>query len=124
MAVNQATDQTPVASASYAVGTNTSPDIDTTGCAFLNVVVDITAVGSSGTVTVTIQGKDQASGKYYDILASSALASNATTRLKVGPQISASANAIAQDYLPKTIRIKHVVGTAASVYSIGVSFTG
>lgn len=123
MAVNQAIDNTVAASALYGVGTINGPDIDTTGCSFLNVVVDLTAVGSSGTLVVTIQGKDPASGKYYDILASSSLASNATTRLKVGPTIAASANATAQDYLPKTIRIKQVVGTAGSTYSIGASLT-
>lgn len=124
MAVNQATDQTPVASGLYGVGTQNSPDIDTTGCAFLNVIVDITAVGSSGTLVVTIQGKDSASGKYYDILVSASLAANATTRLKVGPTITAANNTIAQDYLPKTIRLKQVIGTAGSTYSIGVSLTG
>lgn len=124
MAVNQATDQTPVASALYGVGTQNSPDIDTTGCSMLNVFIDMTAVGSSGTLVVTIQGKDAASGKYYDILASASIATNTTTRMKVGPNITASANVIAQDYLPKTIRLKQVIGTAGSTYSIGVSLTG
>lgn len=124
MAVNQATDNVIAPSAAYIVGTVHSTDIDTTGCSFLNVVIDMTAVGSSATLTVTIEGKDPASGKYYTILASSALASNATTRLKVGPNVAVSANLIAQDYLPKIIRITHVVATATSTYSIGASLTG
>lgn len=124
MAVNQATDNVIAASAAYATGTVHSPDLDTTGCAFLNVVADITAIGASATVTITIEGKDPASGKYYTILVSTALAANATTRMKVGPNVTAASNTIAQDYLPKVIRITHVVATATSTYSIGASLTG
>lgn len=102
----------------------TTGDIDTGGSPFLNVVVDITAY-TSGNITVTIQGKDTASGKYYTLLASAALGAVATTRLKVGPQITAAANTIAQDYLPAFIRIAVAVADATPItYSIGYSVTG
>jgi hypothetical protein len=123
MSAVQAQDTPLLPSASYGIATAVSNDIDTSGCQFLNVIIDITAIGASGTVTCTIQGKDTTSGKYYTILASSALASNATTRLKVGPTIAASANAIAQDYLPKTIRVSVAVAVAASTFSVGASLT-
>lgn len=99
-------------------------DMDTGGSQFLNVVVDITAY-TSGNITVTIQGKDTASGKYYTLLTSAALGAAATTRLKVGPTITAAANTIAQDYLPAFVRISVAVADATSItYSIGCSFTG
>lgn len=123
MARTQAQDIVVAPSAAYGVATVNSPDIDTTGCSYLNVVVDTTAIGSSATVTTTISGKDTASGKYYTILASTAVATNTTTRMKVGPTVAASANAAAQDYLPKTIRITYTVATATSTFSIGASLT-
>lgn len=84
----------------------------------------MTTVGT-GNVTLTINGKDQASGKYYLILAGAAVSSNSTNRYKVGPNIGASANAIAQDYLPKTIQLVVTANNAnSSVYSLGYSITG
>lgn len=104
--------------------TQTVADLDTNGCKYLNVVLDMITVGT-GNVTLTINGKDQASGKYYLILAGAAVSSNSTNRYKVGPNIGASANAIAQDYLPKTIQLVVTANNAnSSVYSLGYSITG
>lgn len=103
--------------------TQTLADIDTTGCAFLNVVLDMTTVGT-GSVTLTINGKDPASGKYYLILSGAAVTTNSTNRYKVGPNVTASANAIAQDYLPKTIQLVVTANNANSAtYSLGYSLT-
>ena len=88
----------------------------------LHLVIDITAVSGSPAVTVTIQGKDRLSGKYYTILASAALAAAATTVLKVYPGITAAANASVSDVLPECWRVIVGVGTADSVtYSVGAS---
>jgi hypothetical protein len=104
--------------------TQTVADIDTAGGRYLNVVVDTTVFGT-GSVTVTINGKDPASGKYYLILSSAALVAAATIRLKVGPNVTAAANTIAQDYLPDTIQIVATANNANSqTYSIGYSITG
>lgn len=82
----------------------------------LHLVIDITAVGGTPTLTVTIEGKDPTSGKYYTILASAALSAVATTVLKVYPALAASANVAANDVLPSTWRVKAVVaGTTPSV---------
>lgn len=106
--------------------TQTLADIDTTGCKFLNVVLDMTAnPGALGSVTLTINGKDPASGKYYLILSGAAVTTVTTNRYKVGPNVTASANAIAQDYLPKTIQLVVTANNAnPTTYSLGYSVTG
>ena len=91
MSVFQPVEGTSLASASRTT-TQTISDIDTNGCKYLNVVLDMTTVGS-GSVTLTINGKDPASGKYYLILSGAAVTTNSTNRCKVGPNITASANA-------------------------------
>lgn len=102
--------------------TQTSADIPTGGAmSTLNVVLDVTSAGT-GSVTVTINGKDSASGKYYLILSGAAVVTNSTNRYKVGPTIAASANAIAQDYMPKYIQIVVTANNANPMtYSCGYS---
>jgi len=90
----------------------------------LKLVIDITAItGSTPTLTVTIQGKDTASGKYYTILASAALSAVATTVLTVYPGLTAAANVTANDVLPKTFRVITAIGggTPAVTATIGAS---
>lgn len=114
---------TALASASRTT-TQTLPDLGTGGSQYLNVVLDMTTVGT-GSVTLTINGKDDASGKYYLILAGAAVATNSTNRYKVGPNISASANAIAQDYLPNIVQLVVTANNAnAATYSLGYALTG
>jgi hypothetical protein len=104
--------------------TQTVADIDTAGLSFLNVVLDMTVAGS-GSVTLTINGKDQASGKYYLILSGATVTTNTTNRYKVGPNVTAAANSIAQDYLPDTIQLVVTANNANSAtYSLGYSLTG
>lgn len=77
----------------------------------VKVVVDITAIsGTTPTLTVTIQGKDPVSGKYFTLLASAALNATGTTVLTVYPGLTASANAVASDVLPRDWRIIWTAG--------------
>lgn len=85
------------------------------------VTVVITAA-SSPSNTVTIQGKDPASGTYYTILASSALTGTGTTTLRVHPELTAAANTVAKDMLPAVWRVTVTAGNGNSAtYSIGAS---
>ncbi len=85
----------------------------------LIVVLDMTSVGT-GDVTVTIEGKDSASGKYYTILAGTNITSNSTNRYRVGPNLAAATNSVAQDYLPRVFRIVVTANNANSAtYSVG-----
>ena len=86
------------------------------------MTIDITAIVSTPLVTVTIQGKDPISGKYYTILASAALAAAATTVLRVYPGLVAVANLTVNDVMPRHWRVSVTVGDADSAtYSIGAS---
>jgi hypothetical protein len=78
-------------------------------------VVDITAIGGGATLTVTIEGKDPVSGKYFTLLASSALNATGTTTLTVFPGAPVSANASANATLPRTYRVKYALAVANSV---------
>lgn len=82
-------------------------------------VIDATAVTLTPAVTVTIQGFDPTSGKTWNILASTAIASVSTTILKIGPGLTAAANAAANDFLPPSFRVDVSHGDADSItYSI------
>lgn len=87
-----------------------SPDLDNVG-AGVKVVVDITAVaGTAPTLTLVIEYKDPASGKYITLLTSAALGSIATTELTVYPGAAVTANVSASNYVPKTWRARWTVG--------------
>lgn len=91
-------------------------------CRGLQVIMDITAVTLTGTLTVTIDGQDPASGKWYNLLTSAALATVATTVLRVIPELVTAANLIASDVLPKTFRIVVTPANAVSMtYSVGAT---
>jgi hypothetical protein len=97
------------------------PVVNTQGKA-CHLVIDMTAVPGVETVTVTIQGKDPASGKLYTILASTALVAVATTILKVGPGLTAAANLVANDVLPHDLVIDFNHSAAGSfTYSAGLA---
>lgn len=99
--------------------TQTSADITTYDAKKLIVVLDMTSVGT-GSVTVSIDGKDSASGKYYNILTGVAITTNSTNRYRVGETLAAVANSVAQDYLPRVIRIVVTANNANSAtYSVG-----
>lgn len=87
----------------------------------IQLVIDITANGGTGTLTVTIEGRDPVTGKYYTLLASSALAAVATTTLTVYPSVAATANVSAPNVLPTTWRVKGVVATNNVTATIGAS---
>jgi hypothetical protein len=106
----------------HAAGTVTTPDLincTTRGGIF---VVDLTTV-TTATVTVTIQGKDVASGKYYTLLAGAGLTGAGTTVMVVYPGAAVTTNLSANGPVPKTFRISVViVGASAAVTgTIGAS---
>lgn len=100
-----------VAALAIAAAGTTTIDRSNHNARGLHLVIDITAIaGTSPTLTCTIQGYDPISGKYYDILASTALNATGTTVLKVYPGLTAAANAAANDVLPRNWRLKVVAG--------------
>lgn len=90
----------------------------------LQLVIDITAItGTSPTLTVTIEGKDAVSGKYYTLLASAALSAAGTNVLRVYPGLTAAANTVANDVLPLTWRVKSVIGGTTPAVTATIAAT-
>jgi hypothetical protein len=114
------TDVTLLASASRTT-TQTSADITCYNLRGINVILDMTVVGT-GSVTVSIDGKDPASGKYYNLLTGAAIGTNSTNVYKIGEALTAVANAVVNDRLPRTIRIVVTANNAnPATYSVGYS---
>jgi hypothetical protein len=102
--------------------TQTSADIVNYNWKKLTVVLDMTVVGT-GSVTVAINGKDTASGKYINILTGAAVTTNSTNRYRIGEALAAAANSVAQDYLPRIIQIVVTANNAnTATYSVGYNF--
>jgi len=111
---------TVLASAARTASVN-SVEYTTLAAKGLHLVIDITAY-TAGNITVTVEGYDVTSGKYYTILASAALSAAATTVLKVYPGLTAAGNLVASDVLPVRWRVKVAAGDTTSItYSIGAS---
>lgn len=107
--------------AAAGAGTSQSPDQINQYGKGIKVVIDITVVGGAPTLTVTIQGRDRASGKYFTILASAALTAVGTTVLTVYPGLTASANVVANDVIPEDWRITAVIGGTTPAVTATVS---
>lgn len=107
-----------------ASGTYTSDDQTNTGARGVKVYLNISAIGASVTVTVTIQGKDPVSGSYYTILASAAKSATGLTVLTVYPGLTASANVVASDVLPRTWNVIAVVAdtTGTPTFTVSCSY--
>lgn len=114
-------DGTALANAARTATIN-SPDQTNSYGKGATIVLDVTATSASPSVTLKIQGKDTASGKYYDILTSSAVTVISTTVFKIHPGLTAAANSIANDILPLTWRVVVEHSNTDSIqYSVGFS---
>lgn len=104
--------------------TQTSADlVNYNGASYIDVILDMTVVGT-GSVTLTINGKDPASAKYYNILTGAAVVTNVTNVYRVGIGRTAAANATVNDTLPRTFQIVVTANNANSVtYSVGYNLT-
>lgn len=100
----------------------TGADMDGGSGSGLLVFVDITAItGTTPTLTVTIEGKDKVSGKYYTILASAALNATGTTVLRVFPGLTAAANLTVNDTLPPDFRVRTTIGGTTPAVTATIS---
>jgi hypothetical protein len=105
-----------------ATTTYTSPkDLVNKGCAGVVVTLVTTAIGT-GNITLSIQGKDRASGTYYTLLSGAAVSTNTTNRYTVRPGIPVVANVSAADALPELWRIQVVANNSnPATYTVGAS---
>jgi hypothetical protein len=98
---------------------NSTDQVNGSGRGIL-LVINITAI-TAGSLTVTLQGKDIASGVYYTLLASAALAATGTTVLTVYPGVVATTNVSANSPLSRTWRITSATVTGPVTATIGAS---
>ena len=104
-----------------------SGDLENISSVGASIVIDITAItGTTPTATFTVQGKDPVSGKYYTILASTALNATGTTVLKIYPGLTVAANSVASDVLPRTFKVAVTIAgtTPAVTATVGVNTHG
>jgi hypothetical protein len=87
----------------------------------IHVVLNVTSAGT-GSITLSINGVDALSSATYVILTGVAVTTNSTNVYKVGPSLTAAANAVANDYLPRSIQIVVTANNANTItYSVGYS---
>jgi hypothetical protein len=99
----------------------TGPDMSFPSARGVSVVLDMTVPGT-GSVTLTIEGKDGASGKYYPLLSGAAVTTVSTNRYTVYPGLTAAANAVASDVLPAVFRLRVTANNAnPATYTVGAS---
>ena len=111
-------DATLLASASRTT-TQTSADIVTYNLQAITVTLNMTNVGT-GSVTVSINGKDPASGVYYNLLTGAPNTTNGANTYFVDPAIPGVANVNAQRRLPRIIQIVVTANNAnPATYSEG-----
>ena len=118
-ALNGNTDTGALISVSAATTTQTTADQVNAGGRGVKVVLNTTVIGT-GSVTLTIQGKDTASGQYYTILAGAAVITNVTNVYTVYPGLTAATNVTASDVLPRTWRLVVTANNVnAATYTAG-----
>lgn len=104
-----------------ATASQNTADLENVAHKGVKVILDMTTVGT-GSVTVTIQGKDAASGKYYTILAGAAVVTNSTNVYTVFPGAPATANVSANDALPRNWRVLVTANNAnPTTYTVGAT---
>jgi len=95
-------------------GTTNSSDQVNTSSRGVKVTLDLTKNSGTIDVVVKIQTKDAASGKYIDRLSSASKTATGTFEYIVHPDLAASANVIAQDFIGANWRVQVVSGAGTN----------
>jgi hypothetical protein len=87
----------------------------------LKCVVDVSGIRDAGFgLTPRIEGKDDLSGKYFDVLTGTKITTTSTNVLTVRPDITSTAGKAANDEIPPRWRFRVVAdSTANATYSVG-----
>ena len=94
-----------------ATASATGTDLENLSATAAHVIINITTLtGTAPTATFTVEAKDDSSGLYYTLLASTAIAATGTTVLKIGPSLTAAANSVVNDFVPKFFRVSMTAG--------------
>ena len=88
------------------------------------VVLDVTAIDATGSLTLTIEAQDAASGKWYPLVTSSAVVAISTTKYQVYPA-SAAASQNYNGALPVTWRVRVTPANGVAItYKVGAALQG
>lgn len=117
-ASNQDANTAVVTLTAQGAGTVNSSDIVNVNGKGVNIGIN-TTVDAAGAYTVAIQGKDIASGTYYNILTSASLTTTGFTLLSIYPGLTAANNTVANAFLPRTWRVQVVVTTGPITATVG-----
>lgn len=110
-----------IASGTYSA-TQTSADITNGGYKCGQIFVNVTAATGSPSFTPHIQGKDQLSGTYYDVLIGPAITATGVTVLKVCPGLQPSPNGATSDLLPYQWRVQMLwSGTGSETFAVSAN---
>ena len=119
--INQSVEVIPLASRTVALDV----PFNNLECDALTLVIDLTVnAGGLGSVVVTVQCKDRTTGKAVTILASAALSAVATTTLKIGRGLTAAANLVANDQVPRDLNINISSNASPVTMAIGMQLIG
>lgn len=67
-------------------------------------VLDVSAVVSTPSITLAVQGVDRLSGATWPILTSAAITATGTTVLRIHPDLTNATNSVAADVIPPVVR--------------------
>lgn len=108
-------------SSSARTTTQTSADQTNFNHTKLVVVLDVTA-GTTPALTLTINGKDAASGKYYNLLTGLAVATVSTNVYTLALGVTVVANTTVNAFVPRLFQIVVTAGNGNTItYSVGYS---
>lgn len=88
-------------------------------------VLNATALASTPSIVMKVEGVDRTTGTVWLLLADAAVTTASPTQstLEIGPGVAAVANAAAARHLPPVIRITVTHGNANSItYAVGANF--
>jgi len=105
--------------------TPTAAEFYSNGARGLHLVIDATAIVATPSVVPTLDGKDELSGKWYNLLTGAAITGVSTAVLKIFPGITVAANLAVSDTIPNRLRLVMTHGDADSItYSAAVHLLG
>ena len=107
-----------------ATTTQTTQDMKNEWGCGAEIYLNVSSAGT-GSITLTVQGKDPTSGTYYTVLAGAAVTSNGLVRYQIFPGAATTANVSVNDLMPYTYRLIVTANNANPVtYSVGVTLFG
>jgi hypothetical protein len=102
-----------------------SPDMRNARHQGVRVHINVTAADATPSVVFKIQGKDNLTGDYFDMLSSAAVTAIGDTYLHIYPGIAAAANSALSAVLPSWWRVVATAGDAdALTYEVTADLLG